>query len=262
MENRQLPARGRPRKSGAGQTRERILDSAEELFAQHGFQKVSLRAITGRVGVNVALVKYYFGNKINLLNAVLERRAAPIIDHRNRLFDACAERAQETGRLDADEIIEAYIGPVLLSKAGDSSNERMQRMIGLAFSDSSLETGRAIHRIFEGVASRFIAMLREACPELSPEEFHWRLVCILGGMTYLLAEPGRVRRLVGPGFEALDKDAAMACAMPFLGAGMSAPPARTVPGGAQSRVARAGAGDLDAFQKHTLKPTAGTSSPA
>ena len=71
MENRQLPARGRPRKSGAGQTRERILDSAEELFAQHGFQKVSLRAITGRAGVNVALVNYYFGNKISLLNAVL-----------------------------------------------------------------------------------------------------------------------------------------------------------------------------------------------
>ena len=199
MEKRQLPARGRPRKNGAGQTRQRILDSAEELFAQHGFQKVSLRAITGRAGVNVALVKYYFGNKINLLNAVLERRAAPIIDHRNRLFDACAERARKTGRLDAGEIIEAYIGPVLLSKAGDSSNERMQRMIGLAFSDSSLETGRAIHRIFEGVASRFIAMLREACPELSPEEFHWRLVCILGGMTYLLAEPAGCADWSAPG---------------------------------------------------------------
>ena len=199
MENRQLPARGRPRKSGAGQTRERILDSAEE-------------PISAPITVLLSKAECDSSN------------------------DACAERAQNA----------AHDRPSAFS---DSS-------------DSSLETGRAIHRIFEGVASRFIAMLREACPELSPEEFHWRLVCILGGMTYLLAEPGRVRRLVGPGFEALDKDAAMACAMPFLGAGMSAPPARTVPGGAQSRVARAGAGDLDAFQKHTLKPTAGTSSPA
>lgn len=257
-----MSARGRPRNSSADQTRERLLDSAEELFAQHGFQEVSLRAITGRAGVNVALVNYYFGNKISLLNAVLERRAAPIIDRRNRLLDACAERAEKTGRLDAGEIIEAYIAPVLLSNAEDTSNERMQRMIGVAFSDSSLEMGRAIHRIFRGVASRFIAMLREACPELSPEEFHWRLVCILGGMTYLLAEPGRVRRLVGTEFDALDKNVAMASAMPFLTAGMSAPPARPIATGAPSPGATVRAGDRDAFRIHTSKPTAGTGSPA
>ena len=257
-----MSPRGRPRNSSAGRTRERLLDSAEELFAQHGFQKVSLRAITAAAGVNVALVNYYFGNKISLLNAVLERRAAPIIDHRNRLLDACAERAEKTGRLDAREIIEAYVAPVLLSNAEDSSNERMQRMIGIAFSDSSLEMGRAIHRIFRGVASRFIAMLREACPELSPEEFNWRLVCVLGGMTYLFAEPGRVRRLVGPEFDALDKNVAMASAMPFLAAGMSAPPARPVPAGTPRRGAGAGQGDRGAFQMHTPNPAAGTSSPA
>jgi len=261
-ENRQFSTRGRPRNSSAGRTRERILDSAEELFARRGFQKVSLRAITAGAGVNVALVNYYFGDKISLLNAVLERRAAPIIDHRNRLLDACAERAEKTGRLDAGEIIEAYIAPVLLSKVEDSNNESMQRMIGVAFSDSSLEMGRAIHRIFRGVAGRFIAMLREACPELSAEEFHWRLVCILGGMTYLLAEPGRVRRLVGPEFDALDKNVAMACAMPFLEAGMSAPPARPVSAGAAGLGAGAGAGDRDAFQTHTSTPAARTSSAA
>ena len=225
MEKRRVSNRGRPRKRRSGQTKERILDSAEELFARHGFQKVSLRAITGEAGVNVALINYYFGNKIGLLNAVLERRAAPIIAHRNRLLDACAERARKTGRLDAGEVIEAYIGPVLRTDAGGASNDRMQRMIGFAFSDSSLETGRAIHRIFQAVASRFIAMLREACPDLSAEQFYWRLVCVLGGMIYLLAEPGRVRRLVGPEFDASDKEAAMACAMPFLAAGMSAPSA-------------------------------------
>ena len=81
MENRQekrrLSNRGRPRKRDSGQTKIRILDSAEELFARHGFQKVSLRAITTEAGVNVALINYHFGNKIALLNAVLEAQCRP-----------------------------------------------------------------------------------------------------------------------------------------------------------------------------------------
>jgi len=257
-----LSNRGRPRKSDSGRTKKRILDSAEELFARHGFQKVSLRSITSEAGVNVALINYYFGNKVGLLDAVLERRAAPINDHRNRLLDACAERAKVTGRLDAGEIIEAYTLPLLRSDTADASNRKMQHMIGLAYSDSSLETGRAIHRIFRDVARRFIAMLREACPELSAQEFHWRLVCVFGGITYLLAEPGRVRRLVGPEFDASDKSAAIACAMPFLAAGMSAPPAPT--GSKRSaKPRRKGTRRVTKTPaEHASKPTARTGSPA
>ena len=55
------PARGRP-------TRERILDSAEKLFARRGFHGVSVRDITQDAGVDVALVNYHFGTKQALLD--------------------------------------------------------------------------------------------------------------------------------------------------------------------------------------------------
>ncbi len=225
MGKQATPGRGRPRKRQSGRSKARILDGAEKLFALHGFQGVSVRAIAKEAGVNVALINYYFGSKVGLLNAVFERRAAPIIAQRDRTLEACVERARETGRLDVADIIKGYLDPVLLTDQEGASTVNLQRMMGLAISDPSPEMRRAIHRIFNQVASRFIEMLREACPDLAPAELHWRLVCLFGAMIYLFADPGRVQRLVGPGFDSTDKEAALASAVPFLVAGMLAPPA-------------------------------------
>ncbi|HEX6529126.1 MAG TPA: TetR family transcriptional regulator, partial [Burkholderiales bacterium] len=43
------------------ETRTRILDAAEELFMQHGFEGTSMRHLTSRAGVNLAAVNYHFG---------------------------------------------------------------------------------------------------------------------------------------------------------------------------------------------------------
>ena len=50
---------------------ERLLDAAEALFAERGFEAVSLRDITLEAGANVAAVNYHFGGKENLIGAVL-----------------------------------------------------------------------------------------------------------------------------------------------------------------------------------------------
>ncbi|WPV01560.1 TetR/AcrR family transcriptional regulator [Mucilaginibacter sp. cycad4] len=53
-----------------------ILDAAEDLFALHGFQESSTRAIATQAGVNPAMLSYYFGSKEQLLEMVLERGIA------------------------------------------------------------------------------------------------------------------------------------------------------------------------------------------
>lgn len=55
------------------ETATRILDAAEELFAAHGYEGVSVRDITEKVGVNKALLFYYFENKNDLFEKVVER---------------------------------------------------------------------------------------------------------------------------------------------------------------------------------------------
>jgi AcrR family transcriptional regulator len=55
------------------QTQQRILDAAQSLFAESGFNDTSLRQITTKAEVNLASVNYHFGSKKELIQAVLQR---------------------------------------------------------------------------------------------------------------------------------------------------------------------------------------------
>src|SRR5215510_5323113 len=74
-------------------TKERILDSAEALFMEHGFEATSLRAITAAAGVNLAAVNYHFGTKEELFQTVLTRRLDPMNQERVDLLTRLEEEA-------------------------------------------------------------------------------------------------------------------------------------------------------------------------
>src|SRR5207247_1481706 len=60
-------------------TRSRILDVAEELFSEQGFDRVSIRDITNKARVNLAAINYHFGSKEDLIAAILKRQFEPLV---------------------------------------------------------------------------------------------------------------------------------------------------------------------------------------
>ena len=72
--------RGRPAAEDATGLREHILDQAEARFARKGYAATSVREIADAVGVNPAMVHYYFGSKHDLLHQVMERVLEPLGD--------------------------------------------------------------------------------------------------------------------------------------------------------------------------------------
>lgn len=87
------PSAGRPsgaRSSGTrqtGGTKARILDAAEDLFIEHGFEAMSMRQITSRAAVNLAAVNYHFGSKEALIHAMLSRRLDQLNQERLGILD-------------------------------------------------------------------------------------------------------------------------------------------------------------------------------
>lgn len=68
---------GRPAGAVPGQTREKILKAARELFGKQGFLRTTMRAVAAKAGVDAALVHYFFENKENLFSAAVDLPVDP-----------------------------------------------------------------------------------------------------------------------------------------------------------------------------------------
>src|ERR1700753_2958311 len=60
--------------------KDHILDVAERVFSEKGFDGASTRLISGEAGVNMAMLNYYFGSKDGLFLAVFQRKIASFQD--------------------------------------------------------------------------------------------------------------------------------------------------------------------------------------
>jgi AcrR family transcriptional regulator len=89
---------GRP--AGSSTARQDILDSAVHLFAEQGVARTSLRSVTDAAGVDVALVKHYFGNKQGLFDAA-------VVQHSDKGFALLDELQGENP--DSRTIADAYL---------------------------------------------------------------------------------------------------------------------------------------------------------
>ncbi len=67
------PERRRGRVHDAEGAREAILNAAEQVFAEHGFDGARVDAIAEKAGYNKSLLFQYFGDKLGLYEAVIRR---------------------------------------------------------------------------------------------------------------------------------------------------------------------------------------------
>src|SRR4029453_19573606 len=104
------------------ETRARLLESARHLFAERGFEDVTVREICRGAGANLALVNYYFGDKLGLYLEVVNQAIAAV-----REFNSLAMTAPEGS--DAEERLRLFVRGLLYRgfgfRGGDSWVHRL-----------------------------------------------------------------------------------------------------------------------------------------
>ncbi|MEP7062047.1 MAG: TetR/AcrR family transcriptional regulator [Betaproteobacteria bacterium] len=200
-----------PRRGDA--TRERLLDAAETLVADHGFSDPSHRALAGHAGVHVALVNYHFGSKELLFEEALARRTARLIEEWQRALAQVRSKPAFT----AEDVLYAYWLPFEGIECSDDSPWRNYLCVVARLADAA--DGSSWHdRYFSAAINDFKRALEQSLPGISDEHLdagfgHARQIFDTALLHRCGKTPGHS---VPRGYRAEDVDSLIA----FLGAGM------------------------------------------
>lgn len=205
-------------------TKDRILDAAETLFMEHGFEATSLRAITAAAAVNLAAVNYHFGSKEELFQAVLTRRLDPMNQRRVDLLDRF-EREAAPPPLSCERIIVALFVPALeLARDRELGGKNFLKLLGRAYADPAPFIRRFLSEQYAPMIVRFKAAFGRALPHLPAKELSWRLHFIMGALSYTLAGTDALKLIAELNPKETSNDEVLLRRLaPFLLAGLKAP---------------------------------------
>ena len=209
---------------GSAATKERILDTAEALFMEHGFEATSLRSITATAAVNLAAVNYHFGSKEELFEAVLTRRLDPMNQERVEILDLLEAKAAP-GPLSCDRILMALFVPALrLARDPARGGKNFLRLLGRAYADPAPFIRHFLSEQYAVMITRFKAAFGRALPHLPRKELSWRLHFIMGALSYTLAgtDAHKIISELSPR-ETNNDEILLRRLAPFLLAGLNAP---------------------------------------
>ncbi len=177
------------------ETRTRILDAAEELFMQHGFEGTSMRLLTSKAGVNLAAANYHFGSKDALIEAVFRRRLDPMNAARVAALDALEAAGEPPG---PEAIIRAFVGPSLrLIEDARGGGRNFIRLLGRTYTEPAKPIRALIGSLYVPAMERFKAALERALPHMPREELVWRMHFMFGTLAYTLAATDTVQLIAG-----------------------------------------------------------------
>ncbi len=204
-------------------TKARILDAAEALFMEHGFEATSLRSLTSAASVNLAAVHYHFGSKEELFQAVLTRRLDPMNQERIELLGRI-EREAGGRALSCEKILFAMLIPALrLARDEKRGGKNFLRLVGRAYADPAPFIRHFLSAQYAGMIGRYKEAFLKALPHLSRQELTWRLHFVMGALSYTLAGTDALKLFAEATATTNDDELLLQRLAPFLVAGLKAP---------------------------------------
>lgn len=177
-------------------TRDRILDAAERLFAEKGFEGVSVRQIMSAAEADVSLAYYHFKSKRDLFDQVMLRRIDYLNEIRYAALDRVVQEAGDDGP-SLEDVLKAGISPVLSLLETDHEEWRYYLQIIAQINSWPRMGGELMTRYFDPLILDFMEKIRACLPDCDEADLFWSYHFLSGALTLTLAETGRIDNLSG-----------------------------------------------------------------
>jgi AcrR family transcriptional regulator len=166
-----------------------LLNAAEVLFAEKGFEGVSVRDITKLAKLNIAAVHYHFGSRAELLAGVMLRYLAPLAEERLARLDVIEQQAA-SGISRVEEILEAWVQPLSREVTKSELKDRpFYQLMGRILNEQGKDLPPPLEALLRQVSERFTLALSRALPTVPAEELGYRFHFLTGGLIHLLTHP-------------------------------------------------------------------------
>ena len=185
-----------PKKENDKFAKERILDTAEELFAQNGYSAVSVRQITTLAQCNLAAVNYHFGNKKNLYLEVFRSRLVANGKQVSLSFERnLAARPAPTLVDVVHALAQAFLedGP-LSDEERERHSQLMAREMTKPIGAMEIVIDEVMQPLFESVACRLRPHLKEG---IDDESLTLKILSIFAMVTHFNFARAAISRITG-----------------------------------------------------------------
>jgi AcrR family transcriptional regulator len=216
-ESKAVPPGAPARETAGARVRNRLLDSAEKLFAERGYFGASVRDITEHAGVRLAAINYHFGTKEALFRGVVLRRAPMLNQERLDLLDAVPKRGASAPR--TATIVAAFVRPTL-ARARENAGWRRYLALVAQVASSRLWVLALVADQFNPVAMAFIRALGATYPRASEQRLQHAYQLLLASTLYASSDNRRLDSLTRGRCRSKDFDALADSVVTFTTAGI------------------------------------------
>ena len=214
-----MPAAAKSQKSGENRF-DAILDAAEVVFAESGYDGASLRVIAERANVAQALIHYHFKNKAQLFEAMVARRATSINDTRADLLQNLFRQEHEPT---LEAVVDSLFRPTIEVGREDETDMGAYARILASVANSADARDQALaEKYYDPIAVKYVDALQRVMPGLNRADAVWAYLFAIGVGVTMMAKTGRPGRLSKGACDDRDADAMMSRIVPFICGGIRA----------------------------------------
>jgi len=206
------------------ETKTKILNAAEVLFAEHGYSQTSLRIITGVANVNLAAVNYHFGSKKELIQSVIDRYFEEFTSElENQFVDL--DKLHKSEKITTKQLLEALVIPILkMNEQREDGSATFMRLLGHAYTESQGHLKVFLTAKYGVLLTQFTRLFKKANPNVDDREIFWRMHFMLGTFVFALAGHQALSEIAEVEFkETVDTRGIILHLIPFLSAALQSP---------------------------------------